>query len=189
MIFLSNRSALFEGSELKDRIKALLHLDAQSYTTPQEFFDRHAYVFRSVSRKPYLPGPIDREKTITADDVDIINHYFDQVSTGEWTESGVNWAISKIVLHISGVESLDSKSETDLKEIRKANAAVSRYLRWVITGGQSGPGVPAIAELIGRNIILERLREAEGEFKAPESERRSSDEASRALSPGYNQAL
>lgn len=174
----------FEGSDLKDRIKALIHLDAQSYTTPQEFFDRHVYVFRPVTRKPYLAGPTDREKGITLDDLEIIEDRFGQVSIGNWTESGVNWAISKIVLHKSGVESLDSKSEIDLTEIRKANTAVSRFLRWAIAGGQPGPGIPAVAEIIGRDIVLNRLREAGHEFKALISERRSFDEAPQVSSPG-----
>ena len=160
-------------------------MDAHSYTTPQDFFDRHIHIFGPISRKPYLPDLTDGEKAITADNVELISHHFDQVSANQWTESGINGAISKIISDLYGAESLDFKSEADLAELKKANTSLSRYLRWAITGGRPGPQLSAIAEIMGRDIVMVRLREAEWEYKNSENHQLSSNDVPRAVSNGF----
>lgn len=177
-----NRIVNLEGQALTDLTKNLLRLDAQTYTTPQDFFDRHVYAFQPVSRRPYVPGSADKERTLTVKDVEIISYHFNQISSEKWTASGLNWALSGIVSDILGSKALNLQSETEKTAIKKANIAVSRYLRWAITGGEPGPGIPAIAEIMGRDLILSRLREAEGEFRAFYGPRIHSDKVPEAVS-------
>ena len=51
----------------------------------------------------------------------------------------------------------DSSVVPQWKEINKA---VNRYLRWAVAGGSPGPGIAETMVLLGRDVTLQRLREA-----------------------------
>ena len=143
--------------EVKHRVKRLLPRGASNYTTPRKFFNDHIQFFRPVHR-PTLDSKIDTwVLSLTSDHLDAVNLQISQVSSAEkWTENTMKDIIDKFSTDIFNAR-LPSSGLAGLKEVR---SAVNAYLRWAITGGRPGPGIPLTMEILGREFTLQRLKEA-----------------------------
>lgn len=144
------------AGELKHRVNILLRNGAAKYTTPQNFFDYHIHFFRPASRPP-----LDSKKDpwvlgCISDHIATVNLYISKVSAGKWTQHVLKDAIDKISKDV-----LNAKiSGTGLAEVQEVRTSVNRYLRWAITGGRPGPGIPSTMEILGRKVTIQALEDA-----------------------------
>lgn len=143
----------------------MLHHSAARFTTPGEFFKQHLYFFHPVVRDSYEFETDPSALSVISDQFDAVNDRISQVSVDNWTESRlraeVNETISDIAAHKIGLPDQEA-DQLHLKRVRKG---VNKYLRWAVTGGLSGPGMPITMELLGRDITLKRLEEGKAELK------------------------
>lgn len=142
---------------VKHRVNRLLPRGAPNYTTPQKFYNDHIQFFRPVDR-PSLDSRTDTWVLgLTSDHLDAVNLQISQVSSAEkWTEHAMKDVIDKFSTDIFNAKPPDS-GLAGLKEVR---SAVNAYLRWAITGGRPGPGMPLTMEILGREFTIQRLKEA-----------------------------
>lgn len=117
-----------------------------------------------MSRGPFVSISTDEEKTFTINHIRIVIHHIDQIPSETWSETEIYNAIGKAVQDIIEMNSMRLEPEMESIEKKKFGGAISHYLRWAITGGNPGPGIPAIAEILGKNMVLQRLKEASDEF-------------------------
>lgn len=160
----SRDSALPRG-DLKLYIKTLLHHSAARFTTPGEFFSQHLYFFHPAVRDSYDLETDPSGLGVISDQFDAVNDRISQVSVDIWTESRLRAEINKIVSDIAAHKIDHPDQEADKLHLKRVGKGVNNYLRWAITGGLSGPGIPITMELLGRGITLERLGEAKAELK------------------------
>lgn len=165
LITISRNPAL-TGGDLKLYIKTLLQHSAARYTTPGEFFNQHIYFFRPVVRASYDLETDPSGLSVISDQFDAVNDRISQVSVDSWTESHLRTEINEIMLDIAAHKIDHFDQEADKLHLKRVGKGVNNYLRWAITGGLSGPGMPITMELLGRDITLERLEEAKAELKA-----------------------
>lgn len=155
------RSLLVAGKELRDRVKFLLRLDRQNYTTPQEFFDRHAPCLCHVSRPPYVPRTDIAGGSLTKDHVQLIRDRLGQITVGEWSSQKLEEVMGDLACTVGGIERRNLGADDVQAEFKSVNNALGRFLRWALTGGQPGPGIRTVMVLLGREVTLQRLREAQ----------------------------
>lgn len=117
-----------------------------------------------MSRGPFVSISADEEKTFTITHIRIVIGHIDQIPSETWSETEIYNAIGKAVQDIIEMKSMRLEPEMESIEKKKVGGAISHYLRWAITGGNPGPGIPAIAEILGKNMVLQRLKEASDEF-------------------------
>lgn len=144
----------------------MLQHSAARYTTPGEFFNQHIYFFHPVVRASYDLETDPSGLSVISDQVDAVNDQISQVSVDGWTESNLRTEINNIILDIAAHKIDHPDQEADRLHLKRVGKGVNNYLRWAITGGLSGPGMPITMELLGQHITLERLEEAKAELKA-----------------------
>lgn len=144
----------------------MLEHSAARYTTPGEFFNQHIYFFRPVVRTSYDLETNPSGLSVISDQFDTVNDRISQVSAESWTESHLRTEINKIIWDIEAHKIDHHDQEADNLDLKRVGKGINIYLRWAITGGLSGPGMPITMELLGRDIVLERLEEAKAELKA-----------------------
>jgi glutamyl-tRNA synthetase len=154
------RSLLVAGKELRDRVKFLLRLDRQNYTTPREFFDRHAPCFCHVSRPPYVPRADIAGSTLTTNHVQLISGRLGQITVGEWSSHKLEEAMADLACDVGGIERRNLGADDVQAEFKSIGNALGRFLRWALTGGQPGPGIRTVMIILGQEVTLQRLREA-----------------------------
>ena len=144
----------------------MLHHSVPRYTTPGEFFYQHIYFFRPVVRDSYDLETDPSGLNVISGQFDAVNDRISQVSIDSWTESHLRAEINKIISDIA-VHKIDHPDqELDQLHLKRVGKSINNYLRWALTGGLSGPGMPVTMELLGRDITLERLEEAKSGLKA-----------------------
>lgn len=136
------------------------------YTTPGEFFNQHIYFFGPVVRASYDVETDSLGLDILSGQFDAVNERISQVPVESWTESHLRVEINKIIIDIDAHKNDRHYQEGNSSDLKRVGKGVNNYLRWAITGGLSGPGMPITMELLGRDIVLERLEEAKVELKA-----------------------
>lgn len=143
----------------------MLHHSAARFTTPREFFTQHLYFFHPVVRDPYDFETDPSALSVISDQFDTVNDRISQVSVESWTESRLRAEVNTIISDIAAHKIDHPDQEADHLHLKNVGKVVNKYLRWAITGGLSGPGMPITMELLGRGITLKRLEEAKAELK------------------------
>lgn len=143
----------------------MLHHSAARFTTPREFFNQHLYFFHPVVRHSYDLETELSGLSFISDQFDAVYDRIVQVSVDSWTESCLRAEINKIVSDIAAHKIDHPDQEAEKLHLKRVGKGINSYLRWSITGGLSGPGMPITMELLGRHITLQRLEEAKAELK------------------------
>lgn len=143
----------------------MLRHSAARYTTPGEFFTKHLYFFHPVVRDPHDFETDPSALSVISDQIDAVNDRISQVSVDSWTESRLRAEVNTIISDIAAHKIDHPDQEANHLHLKSVGKVVNKYLRWAITGGLSGPGMPITMELLGRDITLERLEEAKAELK------------------------
>ncbi|KAI4134379.1 MAG: hypothetical protein LQ347_001580 [Umbilicaria vellea] len=175
ILALAQEQRIFEQSNVvRDRdprtyIADILRLDAKHYSTPREFLQRSSYFFHPVNR-----GKFDQAWKIAPASA------FSSIPSIGWTIPNLKKAIHDIVAsgcasiqETSGMEAQGERNESQKKEV---NRAVNQYLRWAIAGGSSGPGIAETLVLLGRDVTLQRLKDAASQGSV-EEDRGSTEDA------------
>ena len=164
---------------VKHRVERLLPRGASNYTTPQKFFNDHIQFFRPVHRPPLDSKTDTWVLGLTSDNLDAVNLQISQVSSAEkWTEHVIKDVIDKLSTDIINAK-LPGSGLAGLKEVR---SAVNAYLRWAVTGGCPGPGIPLTMEILGREFTIQRLKEAIVEHNAFKAQEKVLAEGAQTLS-------
>jgi len=150
------RTRSCSDSELRDRIAAVLRLDAANYTTAREFFERNSNFFFSEPRQEYKRHADDR---VIRKNLSVINKAFVDVPSEQWDEAHLKQAFHELVEDLSN--KLDNDYAPDFDDPTKGfRIPLQRFLRWALVGGRPGVTLMATMVLLGRDVSLQRIEDA-----------------------------
>ena len=138
-------------SDLAAYTKKLLQATASQYSTPQSFFERNLYFFRTPARPVWADR--DSHETREQSVADALQR-FSQIPQEHWNETELKKCFHAIVESVSTQSSQFSDSET------RARHDVSRVLRTILLAGNSGPALVDTMLLLGRDLTLKRVKAA-----------------------------
>lgn len=150
---------------MKKRVNALLRIDPQNYTSPRDFFNRHAFCFHQVSRLPYVPRVDVAGGSFTVDHVKMIGDRLEQIPKNDWSIEKIEAMTGELACDIGGLAPESLRVDDVRNEAKLIGNSIGRYLRWALTGGRPGPSVRMIMVVLGQDVTLQRLREAQAEFE------------------------
>ena len=164
------RTQICSTIELKDRLTALLKIDAVNYITPKEFFERNIRFFCSQPREAWKPHSDDY---LLEDSIDIVKIQFKSVSFEDWSEANLKRAFSQIANVLSAKWDRDSTRDSGPDLVKSQIITIQRFLRWALFGGRPGPVLMATMRLLGRDESLRRIGDAATELDAVLTERKA----------------
>jgi glutamyl-tRNA synthetase len=138
---------MFSSLPVKDTVTSLLRYDGGHFTTPAQFLDRNwSFFTSSLDRNPY---------TLTQTDLEIGDPTpplvaLQTVATILTLVPESHWNVET---HRTNLDCIPYTSKAFKKELY-------HYLRWALLAGASGPGMPQIMEVLGRDETVRRLTEA-----------------------------
>ncbi|RMD43503.1 hypothetical protein DV735_g1668, partial [Chaetothyriales sp. CBS 134920] len=134
MAFLGQR-------KLQDVVAAMLQVDSFKFWTPQSFAEQcDLFLNETFTRPPAAEEAGDPELRVAAASLTL-------VPEKEWTEQQ----------HRAGLALLENAHGAANKEWKRR---LYHYLRWALLGGVSGPTIPKVMEILGRQICVERIQSA-----------------------------
>ncbi|KAI9831306.1 MAG: hypothetical protein M1819_005080 [Sarea resinae] len=175
---------------LRPYLSAIFTHDAKNYTTPTDFLARTAYFFHPVSPRamPYAPPAAATAKNpylALSAALGSTAAKISDVDAAHWNVSVLHERIKAAVEELGGLrvggggggkheaegegkheaegerEGKDTDTRNEQTKTSAAwNKALYYYLRWAIAGGKPGPGVAETMVILGREVSVERLREA-----------------------------
>ncbi|KAL1994830.1 hypothetical protein VTN49DRAFT_1017 [Thermomyces lanuginosus] len=148
-------SKLLHGRSLSSLVADLLRADAKSYTTPDEFLTRNKTFFTTdIERPPYTPTA-----TTVSTSTDEPLAALHTLSAALTLVPESHWTVDAHRANIT--DYLNATTENKSKEEKKAlTKEIYHYLRWALSGGASGPGIPETMAILGREETIRRLTEA-----------------------------
>ncbi|PKX99458.1 glutamate--tRNA ligase MSE1 [Aspergillus novofumigatus IBT 16806] len=171
----SHSATILDSRPLAEYIPPLLKADAKSYTNASEFVQRNSTFFTTIlTRTPYTPISTQNGTTIPITALHTAAAALTLVPASHWT----------IETHRSNIASYDGSAAVlppptpaspgeNAPESTDADAEKARvnadkgfkkelyhYLRWALSAGAPGPGIPETMEILGRAESLRRLQEA-----------------------------
>ncbi|KAL2002360.1 hypothetical protein VTN02DRAFT_109 [Thermoascus thermophilus] len=162
---------ILQTRPLTDYITPLLRADAKSYTTAQEFVTRNETFFTStLNRPPYAPAAGAEKNTIPLSALHTAAAAFSLVPESHWNADTHRANISSYDGASASATDLSPSPEegTDPDAAAKARVAADKafkkelyhYVRWALSAGNPGPGIPETMEILGRAESVRRLDEA-----------------------------
>lgn len=142
-------SRIYSTSELKERIAALLNVDAKNYTTPLQFVERNAHFFFIEPRDKYRHGPNDAGLT---ENTGRIADHLKASLPEQWDELSLREAFDNMANTLS--------TESGPNSEKASRASVQHFLRWALTGGRPGPTLILTMSILGRDVSLKRIEDA-----------------------------
>lgn len=171
----SHRAIILDSRPLAEYIPPLLKADAKSYTNASEFVQRNSTFFTTtLTRPPYTPTPTQDGTTIPIAALHTAAAALTLVPASHWTiethrSNIASYDGSAAVLPApasaspgeTAPESTDADAEKSRVNADKAfKKELYHYLRWALSAGAPGPGIPETMEILGRAESLRRLQEA-----------------------------
>jgi hypothetical protein len=139
-----------DGRDLRKYIEAILVLEAKQYTSPKDFFERSRSFFTLGTRRASLQPQGQRDEVITTTAAKLCD------------VTAVNWNATHLQCKLDSlVQELVNIGIEDLQNEKQARIALLHWLRLAIMDAGSGPAMTIVMELLGRDIILRRLQEAQ----------------------------
>ncbi|KAL2048544.1 hypothetical protein N7G274_000456 [Stereocaulon virgatum] len=167
---------VWTDNKLRDRIAAILRLDAANYTTPNEFFARLSPLFCSQPRKEWESHPEDH---VLKDNMDTIVNSFKEVSCQRWSEANLKDVLSQMTsaLEAKWDGNGDVAYDLDPTAGKRRMSIVKSFLRWALFGGRSGPTLMVMMNVLGRDLSLQRIEDAAAQLDTivPETVRTSAE--------------
>ena len=146
-------SAVLQGRKIDTLVAMALQADAQSYTSATEFARRIVGFF-----KPPAPERVYEalDPEIPLSTIQTMAATLLLVPHESWTAS-VHRANFYAISFPSRIMNEDAKSKNMSKSWKKE---YYRFLRWALVGGASGPSLPDMMEILGRDICVARIQQA-----------------------------
>ncbi|KAH8696685.1 glutamyl-tRNA synthetase [Talaromyces proteolyticus] len=152
---------------VRDIVTLLLQADAKSYTSPEEFINRNKTFFIAPSDRPaYEPTT----KNASSATVSLSALHTAAAALTLTPES--HWDIETHRLNIKSynfagsLNASDSPSDTDtaaanpIAQDKAFKKELYHYLRWALSAGAPGPGIPETLTILGRAESVRRLQGA-----------------------------
>ena len=146
---------MYPTKELKERIAALVNVDAKNFTSTSEFIERNSHFFFIKPQERYKSGPGDR---VLTENTATITDHFQKILPEQWGEASLGEAFDNIAGMLSVKPGWSSDQTLDLAKASKVS--VQHYLRWALTGGRPGPTLMATMSILGRDVSLKRIEDA-----------------------------
>ncbi|KAJ5371159.1 Glutamate--tRNA ligase [Penicillium cataractarum] len=159
---MDNLTSILQGRTLFEYIAPLLHADAKTYTTAEEFTKRNSTFFTSqLDRPSYTPtasSASTEAPTVPMQALHTAAAALTLVPPAHWT----------IETHRANITSYDGSdavtipSETaDVVNPDKIfKKELYHYLRWALSASAPGPGIPEIMTILGQEETLRRIQDA-----------------------------
>ncbi|GAM35037.1 hypothetical protein TCE0_015r03026 [Talaromyces pinophilus] len=136
------RGNIRDGLPVKDTVTSLLRYDGGHFTTPAQFLDRNWPFFTaSLDRTPYTLTQADLEigdPTPPLVALQTVATILTLVPESHWN----------VETHRTNLDCIPYTSKAFKKELY-------HYLRWALLAGASGPGMPQIMEVLGRDETID----------------------------------
>lgn len=155
-------SSILRSRPLSELVTPLLKADAKSFTNAPEFISRNTTFFTTaISRPPYTP---------IISDIPILSLH--TASAALTLVPNSHWAIETHKFNISSydgastiLENTPPPGDADFEKSRvaadkKFKKELYHYLRWALSAGAPGPGIPETMVILGREETVKRLAEA-----------------------------
>lgn len=171
-ILTVDRTPILQSRPLTALVAPLLRADAKSYTTAQDFTQRNSTFFLTkLDRPPYMPSSSRSSKdnsptpTIPIAALHTAAAALCFVPDSHWTLDTHRYNISSydVSSAVSSPQSSNTPEETEKTRIVADKAfkkELYHYLRWALSAGAPGPGIPETMEILGRAETVRRLQEA-----------------------------
>ncbi|EAW19194.1 glutamate--tRNA ligase MSE1 [Aspergillus fischeri NRRL 181] len=171
----SHSATILDSRPLAEYIPPLLKADAKSYTNAPEFVQRNSTFFTTtLTRPPYTPISTHNGTTIPITALHTAAAALTLVPSSHWTiethrSNIASYDGSAVILPTSAStspgenapESTDADAEMARLNADKAfKKELYHYLRWALSAGAPGPGIPETMEILGRAESLRRLQQA-----------------------------
>ncbi|KAH2182700.1 hypothetical protein KXV74_003488 [Aspergillus fumigatus] len=168
-------ATILDSRPLTEYIPPLLKADAKSYTNAPEFVQRNSTFFTTtLTRPPYTPISTHNDTTIPITALHTAAAALALVPASHWTiethRSNIasydgSAAVLPTPASTSPSETAPESPDADAEKARlNADKAFKKdlyhYLRWALSAGAPGPGIPETMEILGRAESLRRLQEA-----------------------------
>jgi glutamyl-tRNA synthetase len=161
-LYSFTRDAVLQGRSLAAFISPLLRADAKSYTTAQEFLDRNQTFFATSLKRPSLdqraPVPIAALHTAAAA-LCLVPESHWNIETHRFNVTSYSGAGAFDDTHPSGSTGAVDTS-VKVAEDKLFKRELYHYLRWALSAGAPGPGIPETLAILGRAESVRRLEEA-----------------------------
>ena len=173
----SKRNPLLNSRSILSYITPLLHADAKSYTTAEEFIDRNSTFFTTrISRPEYIPTSSPASSSSSSpDQAQVPLSALHTAAAALSLVPDSHWTIDTHRANIASYDgsavimsSSTSTTGTNTDDPEKSRIASDKrfkkelyhYLRWALLGGNPGPGIPDTMAILGRAESVRRLDEA-----------------------------
>ncbi|PYI02754.1 Glutamyl-tRNA synthetase [Aspergillus sclerotiicarbonarius CBS 121057] len=154
---------ILQSRPLTDYIPPLLRADAKSYTNASDFVTRNSTFFTTtLTRPPYTPASPTNTIPMTA--LHTASAALTLVPTAHWTLETHRANITAY----DGTTTPTPEEPTTPEEAEKARKTADKafkkelyhYLRWALSAGAPGPGIPETMHILGHDETMRRLQEA-----------------------------
>ncbi|GAT29097.1 glutamyl-tRNA synthetase [Aspergillus luchuensis] len=154
---------LLQSRSLQTYIAPLLRADAKSYTNATDFITRNSTFFtQSLTRPPYTPSATTT--TIPLTSLHTASFALTLVPPAHWTLETHRANITAYDGTTPDTESATLTAEESTKAQKAADKAFKKelyhYLRWALSAGAPGPGIPETMAILGREETVRRVQEA-----------------------------
>ncbi|KAK2871666.1 hypothetical protein FQN49_002955 [Arthroderma sp. PD_2] len=159
-------SPIFKGRPLDEYVAPLLREGARSYTTAKDFIAQNFSFFtQTLDRPPYTSAAAaknpstDIQPAVSISTLHTAAAALSMVPEEHWTAETHRANISSYIFSDT-TTSTSGGDATSANIEREARKELFHYLRWALSGGDPGIGIPASMEILGRDETVRRLKDA-----------------------------
>lgn len=157
---------MLQGRSLDQYIYALLRADSKCFTNANDFLQRNNAFFTQVHHRSLYERTSQNSIPLSA--LHTATAVFCLVPEDQWTSDTHRANISAhIGLGRSSTSAQQQHTQSAVETPRDMTQLAKRwrkelfhYLRWALTGGAPGPGIPETMAVFGKEICVQRIQEA-----------------------------
>ncbi|EGE04210.1 glutamyl-tRNA synthetase [Trichophyton equinum CBS 127.97] len=160
-----NLSPLLKGRPLDKYVASLLQEGARSYTTAEEFIAQNETFFTQTINLPAYTSAAaaknpSSEPAIPISTLHTAAAVLTMIPEEHWTAEIHRSNIASYIFSDTSVSTPDGDASIAKTE-QEARKELFHYLRWALSGGAPGIGIPNTMEILGRDETVRRLQDAE----------------------------
>ncbi|EFR04814.1 glutamyl-tRNA synthetase [Nannizzia gypsea CBS 118893] len=163
-------SPILKGRPLEKHVASLLREGARSYTTAEEFIAQNETFFtQTIDRPSYTSAAVAKnpssEPAIPISTLHTAAAVLTMIPEEHWTAEVHRANIASYIFSDASVSALN-RDAAIAKAEQEARKELFHYLRWALSGGAPGIGIPNTMEILGRDETVRRLQDAREATKA-----------------------